>query len=44
MTSENVSLFWSCVVLSGALGLQASDNKMHPILRFVCALLREYVQ
>jgi hypothetical protein len=41
VTSENVSLFWSCVVLMGGLIMQASDIKMHPAARFSFALCRE---
>ncbi len=38
VTSENVSLFWSSVVLFGAVGLQSSDKKMHPLLRLLFGL------
>lgn len=42
VTSENVSLLWSCVVLFGAIGLQSPDKKMHPFLRLSCAIIRKY--
>ena len=41
VTSENVSLLWSCVVLIGAVGLQAVDKKIHPVLRLFFALVRK---
>jgi len=41
ITVENVSLFWSCVVLMGCVGIQAVDKKIHPFLRVICGLLRK---
>ena len=42
LTSENVSLLWIFVVVIGAVGIQAADKKIHPVLRVICGLLREF--
>lgn len=41
VNSENVSLLWSCVVLAGAVSIQSTDKKLHPVLSFIFGLLRK---